>query len=169
MSEILFYAGIVLRHTPVWAWGVLLLLVFLGARRLRARPTTLLMMSATPAVFLTWSLVSAVTFSRADGGWFAIGLWFALVLLGLASFRLVGPTPVRWLDQTRLVRPASAGPLIVYLGVFLFRYALEIWSGFFPERAFLTSALAILVSGYMAGRTVGDLAFAARLRPRGPQ
>lgn len=165
MSELWFYVGIVLEQTPVWVWAVLALLLFLGARRLRPRATTLLMMSAAPAVFLAWSLVSAATFWRGEGGWFAAGLWPLSLLLGLVSFRLLPASPVHWVDDARLVRPATAGPLIVYVSVFLFRYGLEIWSGFFPERQFLSSTLALLVSGYMAGRTIGDLAFAARLRP----
>jgi hypothetical protein len=166
MSEIFFYIGLVLGQTPVWAWIVLLGLVVLGVRRLRSRPTSLLMMSATPVVFLIWSLVSTVTFVRGDGGWFAALLWPACVLLGLCSFRLVGADSVVWVDQSRLVRPGTVGPLLVYLGVFLFRYSLEVWSGFAPERLFLTRVLAVLVSGYMAGRSLGDLWFAARLRPR---
>lgn len=165
MSETLFYVGVVLRHTPFWAWAVLSLLVFLGIRRLRTRTTTLLMMSVAPAIFMGWSLVSAVTFWRGDGGWLAAGLWPSLLLLGLASFRLLEASPVRWVDDARLVRPGTAGPLTVYVSVFLFRYGLEIWSGFFPDRQFLTSTLALLVSGFLAGRTIGDLWFAAHLKP----
>ncbi|MBX9615885.1 MAG: hypothetical protein K2X25_09850 [Caulobacteraceae bacterium] len=166
MSEALFYVGLVLRQTPFWVWAVLSMLVFLGIRRLRTRTTTLLMMSVTPGIFLVWSLVSAVAFWRGDGGLLAAGLWPSFLLLGLASFRLLGASSVRWVDDDRLVRPGTAGPLAVYVSVFLFRYGLEIWSGFFPDQQFLTSTLALLVSGYMAGRTIGDLWFAVHLKPR---
>lgn len=162
MSDALFYAGIVLRHTPLWAYAVLTLLVILGLRRLGDRSVSLSAMALTPMVFFCWSVIGAIAFWLGDGGWAAIGLWPVCVLAGLGSFRLVGPPPVIWLGGDRFSRPGTAGPLLVYLGVFFFRYGLEIWAGFHPERRYLAHALAVVVSGFMAGRTLGDLWFAVR-------
>lgn len=54
--------------------------------------------------------------------------------------------------------------MAVYLGVFSFRYGLEIWAGFFPDRGFIAHILAVTVSGFMAGRTLGDLWLASVMR-----
>ncbi|MFN7026520.1 MAG: hypothetical protein ACK4QP_18800 [Pseudorhizobium sp.] len=59
----------------------------------------------------------------------------------------------------------SCGPLLFYVSVFFFRYGLEIRAGFLPERALTAQAIAVILSGYMAGRTIGDLGVAMRLRP----
>ena len=161
----LFYAEIVIRQTPLWAWLVLALLCVIGVRRLRTRPTSVWGLVITPTVFLCWSLIGAVSFGQAFGLLVAMAAWIACIAVGLVSFRLVGPPQTKWIDERRVVRPGSYGSLIVYLSVFAFRYGLEVWAGFFPERAGLADALALIVSGYMAGRTAGDLWSALRARP----
>lgn len=103
-------------------------------------------------------------FGGAVGAGAAVCLWLACLLAGLLSFRLIGPPQGEWIDSQRFLRVGSPDPLIVYVGIFFFRYGLEIWAGFFPERALIAHAMAVTVSGYMAGRTVGDLWLAMRLR-----
>lgn len=165
MQSILIYIRIVISHTPVWAWLVLALLCLLGIRRLRTRATSIWGLVATPAIFLSWSFVGAIRFGQALGLGVALACWAACIAVGLLSFRLVGPPPSTWLDEHRVVRPGSIGPLSVYLVIFGVRYGLEVWAGFFPERATLAAALALVLSGFMAGRTTGDLRFAVLGRP----
>jgi hypothetical protein len=165
MPSILFYAEIVISRTPVWVWLVLALLCLLGVRRLRTHGTSPWGLVITPAVFLTWSFIGAVSFGDALGLWAALACWAACIAVGLLSFALVGPPRSEWVDEHRIVRPGSIGPLSVYLAIFGLRYGLEIWAGFFPERATLAAALALILSGFMAGRTTGDLGLALRKRP----
>ncbi len=167
MADLWFYVVIVLKRTPPWAYGVLVLLLILGARRLRSQTISLWALSITPAVFFTWSVAGAVNFGLNDGGSLAFLLWPASLMVGLASFRLVEPSPLQWIDQHRLIRPGTAGPLLVYLGVFFCRYGLEVWAGFVPQRSLLAHMLGALLSGYMAGRTAGDFWLASRMRPSG--
>ena len=163
MSDFVFYAGLLLGHTPLWAYGLLALLIILGVRRLRERKSSLAGLAITPGAFLIWSLWSAAVFwSREQSGFSALA-WPLALSMGLLSFRWVRPSPMRW-EEGGLVRAATVMPLLVYVGIFAFRYGLEVWSGFVPERQTLTQALAVLVSGFMAGRTLGDFALAARLR-----
>lgn len=164
MSNALFYPGIVLEKTPAWAYLVLVLLCILGIRRLTSRPTSISGLAIVPTVFLVWSVIGAYVFGRASGTLTAFSLWLACSMAGLLSFRLVGPPKGRWINSQQFVRDGSSGPLIVYLGIFFFRYGLEIWAGFIPEQAQMAHGLAVTVSGFMAGRTLGDLWLAVTLR-----
>lgn len=165
MQSILIYIRIVISHTPVWAWLLLAMLCLLGIRRLRTRASSIWGLVATPAIFLGWSFVGAISFGHALGMGAALACWAACIAVGLLSFRLVGPPPSTWINEHRVVRSGSIGPLSVYLVIFGIRYGLEVWAGFFPERATLAAALALLLSGFMAGRTAGDLRFALLGKP----
>lgn len=163
MSDIFFHVGLVLGHTPLWAYGLLALLIVLGVRRLKERKTSLAGLAITPGAFLIWSVWSATVFWIGERSGFSALAWPLALSMGLLSFRWARPSPMRW-QEGGLVRAATVMPLLVYVGVFAFRYGLEVWSGFVPERQALTQALAVLVSGFMAGRTVGDFMLAVRLR-----
>jgi hypothetical protein len=164
MDHALFYAAIILRETPAWAYVVLLLLFVLGTRRIKSRSTSLVGLAVVPIVFLAWSIVGAVIFGNTTGYVAAASLWLGCLLGGLLSFRLIGPPQGHWTDRQRFTRTGSLWPLIVYVGIFFFRYSLEIWAGFVPQQALVANGLAVTVSGVMAGRTLGDLAVALRLR-----
>jgi|GEM_PF-1683372 len=157
MEKTLYYIGVVIRETPTWAYVVLALLTFLGVRRLETRPTTVVGLSVLPIIFLTWSVIGAVVFGRAAGPLTASLMWAGWVLLGLVSFRVFGPPRGRWINSRQFAREGSVGPLVVYLGIFAFRYGLEVWTGFAPEQRVLTQGLALTLSGFMSGRTLGDL------------
>ena len=163
MGNALFYVELVLGETPVWAYVVLVLLCVLGVRRMKSRATTLGGLAIVPTLFLLWSVVGAFLFSSASGAATAASLWLTCLTAGLFSFRLVGPPEGEWIDSQRFLRVGSTGPLLIYISIFLFRYGLEIWVGFVPERALIAHALAVTVSGFMAGRTLGDLWQAIRL------
>lgn len=166
MADILFYSGIILRETPVWAYAVFVLLVLLGLRRLQTRNRSLLSASIAPAVFLVWSVGSAVGFGVLNGWVLATGLWALFLAAGLASFRLVSPSPVRWISGNEFSFVGTPGPLMFYMSVFFARYGLAIWAGFQPQHTTVASAVALAISGFTAGRTAGDFAFLHSLRPK---
>ncbi len=162
MDDAVRDAGRVLEHTPLWAYALLGLLVVLGIRRMRERATSLAGLLITPSAFLIWSLWSAVSFWMDEQSGFSLLIWPLALSMGLGSFAGFRASPMRRQGEL-IVRAATILPLLVYVGIFAFRYALEVWSALVPERRALAQALAVLVSGFMAGRTLGDFAFAARL------
>ena len=165
MDDALFYAGLILSKTPAWAYLVLLALCLLGSRRTASRPTSAVGLSVVPIVFLSWSLVGALAFGSVSGALTAASLWASSLVAGLLSFRVIGPPPGEWIDGRQFRRTGSWGPLVVYVGIFFIRYGLEIWAGFSPEHTQTAHAIAVILSGFMAGRTIGDLWLAIRLRP----
>lgn len=165
MDNALFYAGLILSKTPAWAYLVLVALCLLGGRRVTTRPTSPGGLAIVPIVFLSWSVVGALAFGSVAGALTAACFWVSSLAAGLLSFRVIGPPHGEWVDRQRFLRTGSLGPLLVYVGIFFFRYGLEIWAGFSPERALTAQAMAVILSGYMAGRTIGDLWLAIRLRP----
>lgn len=165
MENALFYAGLILSKTPAWAYLVLIALCVLGGRRLTSRPTSPVGLAIVPIVFLSWSVVGAFVFGSVAGALTALCVWMCSLAAGLLSFRVIGPPRGEWTERKRFLRAGSWGPLLVYVSIFFLRYGLEIWAGFSPERALTAHAIAVNLSGYMAGRTIGDLWLAIRLRP----
>lgn len=165
MEDALFYARLVLSRTPPWAYLVLIALCLLGSRRTASRPTSAIGLAVVPMVFLTWSLIGAAVFGSVSGVLTATTFWAFSLVAGLFSFRLVGPPSGEWIDRRKFLRTGSWGPLAVYVGIFFFRYGLEIWAGFWPEHTQTAHAIAVILSGFMAGRTIGDLWQAIRFRP----
>jgi len=162
MDDAVHHAGQVLEPTPLWAYVLLGLLIVLGIRRMRERATSLAGLLITPGAFLIWSLWSAVSFWMDEQSGFSLLIWPLALSMGLGSFAGFRASPMHR-QGALIVRAATILPLLVYVGIFAFCYALEVLSAFVPERRALAQALAVLVSGFMAGRTLGDFAFAARL------
>jgi hypothetical protein len=165
MDDALFYAGLILSKTPAWAYLVLVALCVLGGRRLTSRPASPVGLAIVPAIFLFWSVVGTFAFVSVSGVLTALCIWVSSLAAGLFSFRVIGPPRGEWIDRHQFLRAGSWGPLLVYVSIFIFRYGLEIWAGFSPVRALTANATAVILSGYMAGRSVGDLWQAMRLRP----
>lgn len=131
MDNAMFYAGLILSKTPGWAYLVLVALCVLGRRRLTSRPTSPVGLAIVPIVFLSWSLVGATAFGSVSGPLTAVCRHGAN---GLTDDSSCGT--------------GSWGPLLVYVGIFFFRYGLEIWAGFSPERALTAHSIAVILSGY---------------------
>jgi len=166
VGDIIFYVVIVLRETPIWAYGVFVILVLLGLRRLQTRHRSLLSASIAPGVFLVWSVSSAIGFGLLNGWLLATALWGLFLAGGLASFRFFSPSPVRWVSANEFAFAGTPGPLMFYMSVFFARYGLAVWAGFQPQHVTIASAAALAISGFTAGRTSGDFVFLSNLRPR---
>ena len=87
--------GIILRHTPLWVWGLLAGLVVLGASHFRDRTTSLARVSLLPAsmtVFSAWGIFAVLggspVLAQVLGTWLAAAvLLFALVARGSTAAR----------------------------------------------------------------------------------
>lgn len=158
--------GAILRGTPAWVWGLLTGLLLLGLSQLRTQQVTrtrLVLMPLAMTGFSLWGTVSA----------FGAGSLIVPVLLvwttgALALGAWVGlQPPPRGLrfdpDSQRLTVPGSVWPLLLILGVFLFKYAIGVELVLQPAEAHeLPFALGVaavygLFSGAFAGRALRRL------------
>jgi len=149
-------AHIIVRHTPLYVWVVLALLLFLGLRRLKPRRTHLALAALAPAGFFVWSVATAgLLFFGGDKG-AAIVAWPLAFLGGALSgpIRTVPrPTHVHgWIFQYAATRL----PLTLYMLLWSTRYGLGIWAGFVPAMAGTLGVAGLALSAFTAGRTLAD-------------
>ncbi|PSJ41921.1 hypothetical protein [Allosphingosinicella deserti] len=149
-------AYIILTHTPLYVWVLLVLLLFLGARRLKERRTHLALAALAPASFFVWSVATAaLLFFGGDKA--AASIAWPLAFLGGA---LSGP--IRTVPRPSHVHgwvfhyAATRLPLTVYLLLWSTRYGLGIWAGFVPAMAGTLGLVALALSAFTAGRTFAD-------------
>ena len=164
-------ASIIATRTPIYAWLVLALLLFLGVRRLKPRRTHLALAALAPLGFFAWSVLTAgLLFVGEDKGT-AVLAWAVAFLTGALSgpIRTVPrPTHIHgWTFQYA----ATALPLALYMLLWATRYGLGIWAGFVPAMADALGLAGLALSALTAGRTLADfippLATALRFRKAG--
>lgn len=150
-------------HVPPWVWGVFLLLLVLGIRRLRARTVRPFVIAIAPAAFLIWSLSSLPGYA-AVGGWaLALAIWIAGFLIGAGSFAAL-PDKLATRDADGNYHlPGTTGPLFQYLGIFVVRFGLAMWAAIDRPAAPVALGLGLGVSALMSGRTAAAFARLARL------
>lgn len=147
---------IIVTHTPLYVWVVLVLLLFLGVRRLKPRRTHLAVAALAPAGFFVWSVATAaLLFFGGDKG-AAIVAWPLAFLGGALSgpIRTV-PRPSHvhgWIFQYA----ATKLPLTLYLLLWSTRYGLGIWAGLVPAIAGTLGVVGLALSAFTAGRTLAD-------------
>lgn len=143
----------IMAHVPPWVWILFAFLLFLGARRLRARTVPAFVIAIPPAAFLIWSLSSLPGYA-VIGGWpLAIGLWIAGFVIGAGSFAALPDKPATRDAAGRYRLPGTVAPLLQYMAVFVIRFALAIWAAVDHESAPVALGLALAVSALMSGRT----------------
>lgn len=148
----------ILAGTPPWVWAVLLLLVVLGARRLKPKRTRLATAALAPAAFVVWSLSGALALARAGSPGLAPAVWVGALGAGALTVLIHrGPRPAH-LGGGLFAFPATAAPLLLYLAVFWARYALGVWAALEPALAFELGLIAVAISAATAGRFLADFA-----------
>jgi hypothetical protein len=158
---------IILTHTPLYVWGILALLLFIGIRRLKPRRTHLAVAALAPAGFIAWSVATAILLFL-GGNQAAAMAWPVAFLAGAAS------GPIRTVPRPKHVHgwlfdySATRLPLILYLLLFVTRYGLGIWAGFVPAMAPTLALAGLALSAFTAGRTCSDFLppFLTALRAR---
>ncbi|HLI51812.1 MAG TPA: DUF6622 family protein [Thermomicrobiaceae bacterium] len=165
MAEIL----LIVRHTPVWVFAVLAVLVFFGVQALQQRTVPVWRLVIIPAVFIVWGVTAVVarsaTFPILIVDWMITGaVGFAI---GWGTTRLDGVEIDR--AAARVQVPGSAVPLIRNLLIFAAKYCLAAAMALAPRLHGSLSAWDIAVSGLSAGYFVGWLVrFGIRYR-KAPQ
>ena len=149
----------VLQNTPAWVWSLLAGLLVLGWLQSRDRTASLGAVSGLPvgmAIFGLWGTVGA--FGRSPLMPEALGLW--LLAAGAAAAVLAQRPAAAWYDRsTRTFDLAGSWtPMLLFLAVFLVRYAVSVQLVLHPElageRAFALPGAALYgaFSGIFLGR-----------------
>jgi hypothetical protein len=152
-------------HTPTWVWAVLAVLVVLGARALRANDVPVRRLRAVPVVMGAYSLLGTCNAFGQAGLVAAAGAWLTGAALGAAANRVLDlPRGVSANADGTVRLAGSAAPLVLFLAIFLMRYALGVTLAVAPglrgELGFaLAASLACgLPAGLLAARSRKALA-----------
>jgi hypothetical protein len=165
----------ILRHTPLWVWGIFTVLLYLGYFQSRPHTFARRRVVTLPAIFVVmsafgvWSAFGAT--APAIVGW-GSGVAFAL----LANRRLRLPRVVHF-DPAggKFSLPGSYGPLMLMMSIFATRYLVSAIIAISPAfAASLPFALAAslaygALSGTLLARSLRVLAVAQGPGYRGPR
>ena len=160
------YVGLVLAHTPWWAFALLALLVLLGVRRLKSRVRGLALALAAPVIFGVWGLFNVAAYSQTHSAIVGVSTLVLLFGAGVGSTRLHSGERAELTSDGRFLFHGTPEPLITYMGVFVVRFGLEVWKGFVPPAAPLAGGIAIGLSAFVAGRTAQRTILLFQMRSR---
>ncbi len=168
--------GEIVRQTPLWVWGVLTALLWLGVSQLRARRVALVRALAMPlamTAFSVWGLASA--FGAAGHALAPMAAWLAAAVLVTAAALWFQPAAASGTTYSAVTRsfcvPGSAMSLVLILGIFLTKYFVGVELALQPALARdSTFALQIatlygVFNGVFAARTVRLCKLAHQLAP----
>lgn len=153
-----------LGRTPPYVWGILALLLFLGIRRLKPRRIALRVAAAAPIGFLAWSLVTLASLASQGDPLTVFATGGLGLAVGAASARVRTVPRPEPLPGGMFAFAGTAVPLIVYMGVFLAKYGLQVWSAIVPTAAWTAALIGLALTSLVTGRTAAD--FAALLKSR---
>lgn len=156
----------IVAHTPLWVFGLLALLIWLGIQGLRPRAQPIWRMLIVPGVFLAMG-VSRLVLGGKSAELMLIWLASAAVLFAIAL--ATGPRAVTIDRESGLIlRPGSAVPLLRNVGIFLLQYAVAVVTAMKLDAAGSVAIAGQIVSGACAGYFLGwaiALLRAYRARP----
>ncbi len=147
----------IVSHTPLWVFGLLVLLAAMSSMALKTRIVRLPRILITPAVFIVWGIEGLVTkpqFSSVPAG-----EWVLALAAGAALAAATTRPPALRVDRARrLVHlPGSVRPLIRIMIIFFAKYGLAVAAGFSPETRDSLVPWDVAVSGLGAGYFLGWL------------
>ena len=143
----------ILVHTPLWVWGLLALLIWLGTLSLRPRAQPLRRLLIVPAVFFLMGL-SRLLLGGKSIDLIAVWLLSAMLLAALALY--TGPRNVSIDRDTGYIRrPGSVLPLVRNILVFLLQYAVAVLTAMKLNVGIDVAMAGQAVSGACAGYFLG--------------
>ena len=164
MSE---FAIQILKNTPIWVWAILVALIFLGTRQLKARVVKRHTVLIAPIVFLFVGLTAA---GRGPVGF---ATWaVSLISLAAATFFVWQPTAGARYEASgdRLHIPGSIVPMLLMLAIFLLNYVINVLLAINPSyRSELVWQVApALILGALSGVFFGRAATLFRMNRVSP-
>ncbi len=120
MSE---FAIQILKNTPIWVWAILVALIYLGSKQLKARVVKRYSVLIAPVVFLFVGLMAAGRGPVGFGAWAVSLIGFAVV-----TFFVWRPTAGARYEASgdRLHLPGSVVPMMLMLAIFLLNYVINV-------------------------------------------
>ena len=156
------HASDIATGAPTWAYVLLAALVVLGVRRLTTRTVPIAVALIPSIAFLVWSVFGAMAFAGSAGVVPAALAWLVGAGVGAVSGVLLPEPRGQRLSGARVCQPGSPLPLILYLGVFVVRFACGAWAAIQPPQALLAITIGIAVGAAMTARLLVGI---ARWRP----
>lgn len=162
-----FLVGMI-QHTPIWVFVVLAVLVFMGIQATRPRTVRLLRLLITPAIFITWGIIS-LTSKHAFTALLATD-WLVTAAVGIAIAGALVRFPTLRADRSRQIVqvPGSILPLIRSVGIFVAKYGLAVAAAVAPQAADSIAFWDVAVSGLCVGYFLGWVARLAMAYRRAP-
>lgn len=161
----------ILKNTPLWVWGLLAVLIALGATQAVARRVTARRAAVLPAVLVVLSLAGVSTTFPAAG--VPVAAWVAGLALALAAgASLVPVRGARWdAASGHFDVPGSLLPLALILSLFVIKYGVGVTLAMQPALArdmlfgACTGAAYGLFSGLFLARAASLRRLAGATRP----
>jgi hypothetical protein len=151
----------ILTHTPTAVWAVLAALVLLGLRQTRTQTMSATRVWLVPAVVGVASLAGALRGFAGAGELLTGACWVAGAALGFASNRSLDlPRRVSANADGSFTIGGSIAPLLLFVGVFMVRYVVNVALAISPALASNPTAAAAAAIAY--GFTTGLLAARSR-------
>lgn len=150
---------------PAWVYVLLVVLIVLGVRRIRTREVPVIVALIPAAAFLIWSIAGVLAFARIGGAPVAIASWLVGAAFGVLTALAVPEPPGERQPGGRVRIPGSWLPLILYIGVFVARFACGAWAAIVPAQVLLATGIGIAIG---AGMTARLIVAVARRRPAPP-
>jgi len=147
-------AATIATGAPLWVYALLGVLVLLGVRRLRTREVPVAVALIPLVAFLGWSIVGAAGFAARAGVGIAALAWLSGVAVGAASGAVLPDPRTLRLPGGRVRQPASWLPLILYIIVFVGRFACGAWAAVVPAQAIVATALGVAIGAALTGRLI---------------
>jgi len=150
----------ILTHTPSWVFGLFALLLWLGARQLRAGNVGQLRATLMPLAMIGLSLYGV--FSAFGESLLPLVGWAAAAVAALLAVQAIAlPASVRFDTAARRFHmPGSAVPLLLMMGIFFTKYGVGVALAMHPalphdpQFAVLVSILYGAFSGIFFGRAL---------------
>jgi hypothetical protein len=155
----------IITHTPLWVWGLLIVLIAFGMAQRLPRRVGPVRATAVPIVLAAWSFAGVL--SRPTHADLALAAWAICALAVFAAIqRRAAPAGSRWVaDQAQFEIPGSAVPLAAMVGLFAARYfggaSQAIAPALAGQTAFIVATAAVY--GSFAGLFLGRAARLWRL------
>lgn len=149
----------ILKHTPIWVWGLFVFLVYRGVVAFKKRSVTLSRLLVLPIVFFMWALLSIWGELQAKPPAIA-GFVIGILGGGVIGWKLWRNSGVYQHSTGLFERNGSVCTLIFILVAFVSKFALSVQLAYQPGLAFDTGFCAFfggvsgLVDGVFWGNTV---------------
>ena len=151
----------IVTHTPTWVWTVFAVLVLIGLRQTRTIDLSAKRVWIVPAVVGVASLAGALRGFAGAGELLTGASWVVGAALGFASNRSLDlPRRVSANADGSFRIGGSIAPLLLFVGVFLVRYVVNVALAIAPALADNPAAAAVAAIAY--GFTTGLLAARSR-------